>query len=92
MRRVLIIMMVGLTGLTGCALLPATHVINGETPYFNDGPNQCERDGLFQAGEQVRVISEDGSYSRIWTRGGLRTYVWNGSLTTREEWDKINNE
>lgn len=71
----------------GCALLPGTHFVNGETPYYIEGPHQQgPPDGFLPIGTEVRVESEQGSYSRIWTKSGIHAYVWSPALKTRAEW------
>ena len=51
--------------LGGCVLMRGTHFVNGETPYYLEGPHQqAPPDGFLPIGTEVRVESEADSYSQ----------------------------
>ncbi len=70
---------------TGC-----THVIAGDTPYYNEGPLQSGLpDGELRAGTGVWIVGDKDGYKRIWALEGVLAYVWPRAIVTRAEWNRI---
>ena len=69
------------------ALAGCTHVIARTTPYYEDGPSQLDPpQGELEAGTYVLVVGKEGTYSRVWTVGGVDAYVLDGDLESVWQW------
>ena len=63
-----------------------THVLQRETEYYLDGPQQARPpDGTFRAGTKVMLLQESGSYSVVQTEDGITAYVSTASLQKIED-------
>lgn len=76
-----------LGGAVGC-LLPPTHVVGVQAPYYEKGPDQVEPpDGFLQRGTKVWVFGQKDSYSRLITEDLILGYVWSDVLMKPREFE-----
>ena len=53
-----------------------THIITADTPYYLNGPQQARpSDGTLKAGTQITVVENQGSYSVVRTKDGIKAHV-----------------
>lgn len=76
------------------AIAGCTHILTGETPYYEDGPRQAQQsEGDFPAGTKALVLpGRRDDYVRIWSDTGVIAYVWKGSLTPLRDWERQQEE
>jgi len=66
-----------------------THVITHSAPYYKHGPTQLEApQGIIPEGTHVWVVGKEGTYTRVWTAGGVDAYVWNGAVMPLHQYQK----
>lgn len=66
-----------------CLIGCATHVVDFDTPYYKEGPQQVSPpDGWLKRGENIWVFGEKDGYSRFFSEDGDVGFVWPGSLVS----------
>ena len=84
----------GLIFASGCALLPPSHYVAVQTPYYEDGQDQPEPpDGWLKPGTPVwEMMKVKNGYSKVILEDGTAAEISNTSLVTRSRWEKEQDE
>lgn len=80
-----------MTVATGCAVLPATHFVKQDTPYYRNGPGEnVAPDGYASGGQRVWEAEQlKNGFTRVWLNTWTIVDIRTGDLVPADKWESM---